>query len=204
METTANRTAKPGALSSVWSFLVDRRIRVSQILVFLLIPANLYLGVVPNHMASMENPLGPVGLATLVLGVLLRSWAAGVIRKNDELATSGPYALTRHPLHAGTCLQVLGVCAIVGHPVNLVALLVFGLAVYGPMVRREEATLAAKFGEKWTSYVERMSRFLPRRASRDERVGWSARQWVRNGEYESMGNTVVVLLLLELWRRLAS
>jgi len=47
---------------------------------------------------------GVIGLA----GLLLRMWASGYLRKNDQLATAGPYAHTRNPLYLGSFLIGLG------------------------------------------------------------------------------------------------
>ena len=37
-------------------------------------------------------------------GLAVRAWAAGVIKKDQELTTSGPYAFTRNPLYLGSLL----------------------------------------------------------------------------------------------------
>src|SRR5258705_13759457 len=49
-----------------------------------------------------------VGASVSLLGLSIRAWAAGHIRKNQELATSGPYAYTRNPLYLGSFLLGLG------------------------------------------------------------------------------------------------
>ncbi|HEU4837195.1 MAG TPA: methyltransferase, partial [Pyrinomonadaceae bacterium] len=49
-----------------------------------------------------------IGASVSVLGLALRAWAAGHIRKNAQLATSGPYAFTRNPLYLGSFLLGLG------------------------------------------------------------------------------------------------
>ncbi len=49
-----------------------------------------------------------VGGAIALLGLGLRAWAAGHIRKNAALATSGPYAYTRNPLYLGSFLLGVG------------------------------------------------------------------------------------------------
>src|SRR5215510_479581 len=49
-----------------------------------------------------------VGASVSVLGLSLRAWASGHIRKNDELAVSGPYAYTRNPLYLGSFLLGIG------------------------------------------------------------------------------------------------
>src|SRR3982751_6758022 len=48
------------------------------------------------------------GASVSILGLAIRAWAAGHIRKNAQLATSGPYAFTRNPLYLGSFLLGLG------------------------------------------------------------------------------------------------
>src|ERR1041384_2648916 len=49
------------------------------------------------------------GAAVGSLGEALRIWAAGHLEKGREVTTSGPYALTRHPLYAGSTLIAAGI-----------------------------------------------------------------------------------------------
>ena len=49
-----------------------------------------------------------VGLSVALIGVLLRAWACGHLRKSSELDVSGPYAHTRNPLYLGTFIIALG------------------------------------------------------------------------------------------------
>src|SRR3970040_2685623 len=48
------------------------------------------------------------GSALAALGILIRGWASGHLRKSEALATSGPYAYTRNPLYLGSLLLVIG------------------------------------------------------------------------------------------------
>src|SRR5712691_11798856 len=48
------------------------------------------------------------GAGVSIIGLALRAWSAGHIRKNDALATSGPYAYTRNPLYLGSFLLGAG------------------------------------------------------------------------------------------------
>ena len=49
-----------------------------------------------------------VGAVVSILGLAIRAWASGHIRKNSALATSGPYAFTRNPLYLGSFLLGVG------------------------------------------------------------------------------------------------
>ncbi|MDH4255479.1 MAG: hypothetical protein OEX13_13260, partial [Gammaproteobacteria bacterium] len=55
-----------------------------------------------------------VGAALFALGTAVRLWASGVIAKNKQLATSGPYVYVRHPLYVGNILILYGFVAASG------------------------------------------------------------------------------------------
>src|SRR3954463_3409294 len=82
--------------------------------------------------------LGLGGLVAL-LGLALRAWAAGHIRKNAALAISGPYAHTRNPLYLGSFLLGLGFpIASSRWPLGLLFAALF-LGIYLPVMRVEAA-----------------------------------------------------------------
>src|SRR5262245_65708708 len=49
-----------------------------------------------------------IGMPIVAIGCAVRMWAAGVIFKNQVLATTGPYAYVRHPLYVGNILVLVG------------------------------------------------------------------------------------------------
>src|SRR3712207_5529755 len=49
-----------------------------------------------------------IGGATSLIGLAIRAWASGHIRKAEKLAISGPYAYTRNPLYLGSLLMAVG------------------------------------------------------------------------------------------------
>ncbi len=52
-----------------------------------------------------------LSVALVVLGCLLRSWAAGYLLKGKRTAVGGPYAYIRNPLYVGSFILGLGFCA---------------------------------------------------------------------------------------------
>ncbi|HUT86260.1 MAG TPA: methyltransferase, partial [Elusimicrobiales bacterium] len=48
------------------------------------------------------------GLVIISLGEAIRLWASGYLKKDKELAVTGPYRIVRHPLYVGSFLIALG------------------------------------------------------------------------------------------------
>src|SRR6202166_1583564 len=103
-----------------------------------------------------------VGAMVIVPGLLIRARASGHVRKNEVLATSGPYAYTRNPLYLGSLLIGLGFCVAAGSWWVGVALVGMFFAIYMPVIRDEEAFLRRTFPE-FEEYARQVPRMLPQR-----------------------------------------
>lgn len=104
-----------------------------------------------------------LGLSLLAVapGVWLRGYAAGYVRKNEELTCTGPYGYTRNPLYLGSMLIAFGFAGAARSWVVLGVLAVlFGL-IYWPTIRSEEAFLRSKFAG-FEEYASAVPRLLPR------------------------------------------
>ncbi|HEY0458300.1 MAG TPA: isoprenylcysteine carboxylmethyltransferase family protein [Pyrinomonadaceae bacterium] len=102
------------------------------------------------------------GAIVSIIGILIRAWASGHIRKNQNLAVSGPYAFTRNPLYLGSFL--LGVGFTVASGVWWLALIfiVLFLGIYLPVMRVEAEDLAQIFGADFDEYKQNVPLFFPR------------------------------------------
>jgi len=103
-----------------------------------------------------------VGGAVAALGLVLRAWAAGTIRKDAELTTAGPYAHTRNPLYLGTFLIGVGLAVASGRLALVLAFLLFFAVVYGRTIRAEERRLVERFGPAARAYLASVPRLFPR------------------------------------------
>lgn len=108
-----------------------------------------------------------VGGAVALVGLGVRAWASGHIRKNDKLAVSGPYAHTRNPLYLGSFILGIGFTIaassslwLFGALGGLFALLFLG--IYIPVMRVEASTLAGLFGEDYRRYAASVPLLFPR------------------------------------------
>jgi protein-S-isoprenylcysteine O-methyltransferase Ste14 len=175
-----------------WS-RIARRIRVPMGFAF----AVLYLWLARPTWCSMA-----ASAIAVLAGLVIRALASGHVRKNEALATSGPYAYTRNPLYLGSLLIGLGFAVAarswwVG--IVLVAILV---AIYLPVIRDEERFLREKFPE-FDEYSRRVPRMFPKLAthsSLEEKtaVGFSWDLYRQHREYDALLGAVAIMAALVL------
>ncbi len=138
------------------------------------------------------------GGAVGALGVAIRAWAAGHLAKNQQLATSGPYAHVRNPLYVGTLLTGVGF-AMAGAQVAIgLALIVFFVLFYLPVVGEEERHLATIL-PGYDEYRRRVPRLWPALAPRyrDGRP-FQLALYRRNREYQALLGYLATMALLLL------
>jgi hypothetical protein len=142
-------------------------------------------------------------LLLVLPGLWLRGYAAGYVKKNSELTMTGPYAHVRNPLYLGSILIAAGFgLALMSLPFAI-ALAVFFLLIYVPVIASEEAFLRDTFLEfEW--YCARVPRLIPRitpaRAPdgpRGQSGSFSFELYRKHREYNSaIGATFLYLSLL--------
>lgn len=152
------------------------------------------------------------GSIIAVLGLLVRGMASGHLRKDRELAVTGPYACTRNPLYLGSALLAAGFI-IAGHSWSAGVLVGAYFAIfYYAVMRNEEGDLRARFGVAFEQYASRVPLFFPRaprepltpRDPASESNGkFSLGQYLRNREYKALIGTIAGLgiMWLRMWVR---
>src|SRR5262245_19412587 len=136
-----------------------------------------------------------VGLSVALLGALFRALAAGVIKKDSTLATSGVYSVTRNPLYFGSSLLAAGFAIMSANEIAAAVIIVpFGL-IYPTVMLREEAHLARLFPVEFPIYKAQVPRFLPRLTLRFPR-SFSFAQYLSNREYNTALGLVGGLAIL--------
>lgn len=141
-----------------------------------------------------------VGAPLVVLGLALRAWAAGVIQKERDLATGGPYAHTRNPLYLGSLLLGMGIAVAGGHWIWPALFLSFYAAVYVPTMRSEHRLLTQLFGDRYLAYAAAVPAFLPRvspwREPGMDVEGFTFACYRRNREWEAALGAAGTLAML--------
>lgn len=187
-------------LRSLAEFLIRRRIMLSAILFALLVAEDVVFGSRPHDLMDFRDPYSVLGGLMVVLGLALRTWAAGILRKDRELTTSGPYRLIRNPLYVGSFLMMFGFCALIGDADNFWLILGPVLILYTIKVRQEERSLGEMFPAAWADYVRTTPRFFPRFACVNLSADWNVAQWIRSREYQALLATVAAFVAIKVWQ----
>jgi Phospholipid methyltransferase len=167
-----------------------------------------------------------VGGIVAALGLLVRGISSGYLRKDQELATGGPYASTRNPLYLGSSLLSAGFI-VAGRSwwAGLLVGVYFAIFYYAVM-RNEEEDLRKRFGAAFQEYASRVPLFFPRRPKPAKRQAkgerpprgaserrleeterapeFSGAQYLRNREYRALIGTAAGLAVmgLRMWLRM--
>jgi protein-S-isoprenylcysteine O-methyltransferase Ste14 len=168
---------------------IARRIRVPLGFVF----AVLYFWLARPDWRFIE-----LGAVVIVPGLLIRALASGHVRKNEELATSGPYAYTRNPLYLGSLLIGVGFAVAARSWWVGVVLVVMFFVIYLPVIRGEETFLRGKFPE-FEEYSQRVPRMFPRiaRARFDaDGGGFSFELYMKHREYNALIGVLAMIAAL--------
>lgn len=181
---------------SDWS-RVARRIRV---------PLGFAFAVIYFWLARPSWEFLAIGDAIILPGLLIRALASGHVRKNEALATSGPYAYTRNPLYLGSLLMGVGFAVAARSWWIGLGLVAMFFAIYLPVIRGEEEFLRSKFPE-FEEYARRVPRMFPRIARQsgaEETSGeFSFDLYLKHREYNALigVGALVAVLIVKIVRR---
>lgn len=171
---------------------------------FVLAPL-LFISARPNARSLLE------GAAVALLGLAIRAWASGYLKKNEELTVTGPYAHTRNPLYLGTFFLGTGVAISAGTLWFTLLFIGLYLFIYLPVMLAEAETLRELFPRDYEDYSKHVALFVPRVtpyrrtatrqafAARDHAApgsGFDASLYLRHREYRAAVGLATVYLLL--------
>ncbi len=143
---------------------------------------------------------GLVGL----LGLLLRSYAAGYLHKHEVLTVAGPYAYTRNPLYLGSAILALGAGMATKSCFSAAILLFYFATFYSIVMRREEGELRLCYGPSFEEYARAVPLFFPRprpaKLSGESTGSFSFTRYKKNREWQvAIGSLLLLGVLLGIW-----
>jgi protein-S-isoprenylcysteine O-methyltransferase Ste14 len=140
-----------------------------------------------------------VGGVIALIGLAIRAWASGHIRKASELAVSGPYAYTRNPLYLGSLILGFGFTIAAGvWWLGLLFILLF-LGIYLPVMRVEVDDIRRIFGPEFDEYEREVPLFLPRPTPwRKSERKFDVSLYLRYREYRAAIGAAIAITALAL------
>jgi protein-S-isoprenylcysteine O-methyltransferase Ste14 len=157
-------------------------------------------------LAILGRPIADLyfwGVGVAVVGIAVRLWASGHVKKDKVLATTGPYAYVRHPLYVGNHLITVGFCLASGLWWSFLVWIALALYYYPRTIAHEDQLLARLFPGQWEDWARETRALTPR--LRPYRSGQTA-EWSFSQSLKKNGEPIVAALLLAflyvLYRRL--
>jgi protein-S-isoprenylcysteine O-methyltransferase Ste14 len=145
------------------------------------------------------------GMSIAAVGEALRVWAAGHVNKAREVTSSGPYRWVAHPLYLGSTIMGIGLAVACDSVPVVMVIVVYLILTLTAAMRREEAFLRQKFGDRYDRYrrgVDARAGGAPVEAVQsgngaDRRFGLA--QAIANREYRAVVGLLAATLLL-FWK----
>jgi len=151
---------------------------------------------------NLKSVLG--GAAIGIVGLWLRAYAAGYLKKQEVLTTTGPYAFTRNPLYLGSAILAAGAAWAMYSWISGCVLGAYFAVVYYVVMRREEGELRGHFGEAFENYARTVPLFVPRptpaKIEGSSPGAFSLAQYKKNHEYQAtLGFVFLLGVLMAIW-----
>lgn len=137
-----------------------------------------------------------------LLGLGIRAWASGHIRKEKTLAVTGPYRYSRNPLYLGNFILGLGIALATNSLWAMGVFLGYFALFYPSIIIEERERMRRLFPSEYESYRRHVPLFFPTLSpARPKGEGrWSFALYRRNGEYRALvGAAVVWALFAARW-----
>ena len=177
-------------------FLIKYKRKIVIGLILLGILLKIFIIQTSTH-SLLRYSTGNIALVIAILGILLRSWATGMINKGKTLTCNGPFHLCRNPQYLGSLLIGIGVILAL-NSVYLWVLFIILPLVYMPKIKAEERYLMAVFKDDFQKYKRLTGMFYPKKISFGMFLcNWSCKQWLKNKEYNTWIAAIVGGILFE-------
>ena len=138
-----------------------------------------------------------VGFFFIIAGMFFRAWASGYIDKDNELATNGPFSLTRNPLYFGNFVLGLGIAISGNNIYSYTIFFAFYLLFFPFLMVLEHKRLKKKFGMAYTEWSRNSHSFFPK-IKRIKDPDFNISFYMKNREYRVLYFSLFVIAILIL------
>ena len=180
--------------------MADRKKKTSSIVQRIRVPVGFFFGVIFLVIAQPTVKVLIPGLILGLCGLMTRVWAAGHLRKHQELTVSGPYRWTRNPLYLGSMIMGSGLCIASGTYWLILLFIPLFLVIYLPVMKKEEHELGRSAGNDYLEYKSRAPLLFPRFPSKisSKKIDFSWSWFMFNREYNAVIGFLIISIYLSI------
>lgn len=147
---------------------------------------------------SEPNPISVTsGFFIMMAGVAFRAWTSGYINKNNELATNGPYSLTRNPLYFGNTVIATGLAAAGNNWISAAIAAGYCLIFFPLLMVVEHGLMKKTFGQQYESWAKEVNSFFPM-IRKVKQPSFNISLYMKNREYRVFYLALLVTAILIL------
>lgn len=133
-----------------------------------------------------------IGFFLIVSGMFFRGWTSGYINKDNELATKGPYALTRNPLYFANFILGLGIAVAGNNIYTYTIFFAYYLLFFPFLMVIEHRRMKRKFGNVYNDWAKKSNVFLPK-IKRLKNCNFNISFYMKNREYRVLFYSLFVI-----------
>jgi len=138
-----------------------------------------------------------IGFFFIIAGMFFRGWASGYINKDVELATRGPFELTRNPLYFGNFILGVGIAVACNNVYCYAIFLVYYMMFFPFLMVIEHRRLQKKFGKQYEEWAKNSNSFFPK-IKRMKNLGFNISYYMKNKEYRVLYFSLFIVAILIL------
>ncbi|MEN8154884.1 MAG: methyltransferase [Acidobacteriota bacterium] len=136
-----------------------------------------------------------IGFFFIMAGTFFRAWASGFINKNEELATKGPYQLSRNPLYFGNFILGTGIALAANNLYSYIIFALYYFIFFPALMIIENKRMKEIFGEQYNKWSKNLNSFFPQ-IKKINFKGFNISYYVKNKEYKVIYFSLFIVIVL--------
>jgi protein-S-isoprenylcysteine O-methyltransferase Ste14 len=170
------------------SQLTEKLIKYRSFIGFLCLVAMLLLAI-----PSARSIFG--GFLLMMAGMFFRAWSSGHINKDKELATEGPYSLTRNPLYFGSLILGSGIAVACNRSIDYLIFVVYYFFFFTFLIVIERKRMHKRFGRQYEDWAKEANLFFPK-IKKVHKSNFNIAFYMKNREYRVLFFSLFVIAVL--------
>jgi protein-S-isoprenylcysteine O-methyltransferase Ste14 len=135
------------------------------------------------------------GFFFMMIGMFFRAWSSGYINKDKELATEGPYSLTRNPLYFGNLLLGAGIAIASNNWLAVSICAAYYFSFFTFLIAIERKRMKSRFGPRYEDWAKQANLFFPK-IKKIEKFNFNIAFYMKNREYRVLFYSLFIIAVL--------